>query len=95
MLLKLKSIYTNIFKVILALAVISFMVLVFFTLASKQLNHNTQVLTFISLVTVLLSMPSIIDSLAKEVNPKKKVYKLTCACPHCQQVVEMDMSEEE
>jgi uncharacterized membrane protein len=91
---KIKGIYNYIFKVFLALSVILFMIFVFITLASKQLNHNAQVMTYISLVTVLLSIPSIVDSLAKEFNPKKKVYKLSCKCPNCRHLVQMDMKEE-
>jgi hypothetical protein len=91
---RIKTVYNYIFKVCLALAVIFFMIMVFFTLAFKQLNENTHVMNFISLVTVVLSMPSVIDSLAKEFNPKKKVYKLSCKCPNCRHLIEMNMKEE-
>ncbi|MDR7239142.1 hypothetical protein [Neobacillus drentensis] len=91
---KIKKIYSYIFRVCLALIVILFMVFIFFTLASKELNQNTEILTFISLVAVLFSMPGIINTLAEEVNPKKKVYKLSCKCPNCRHLIQMDMKEE-
>jgi uncharacterized membrane protein len=92
--LKIKRIYEYIFRVILALIVILFMIFVFITLASKDLNHNTQVLTYISLVAVLFSIPGIVNTLAEEFNPKKKKYKLSCKCPNCEHLVEMEMEEE-
>lgn len=91
---KIKEIYNYSFKIFLAVSVLSFIVFVYITLGIKQLNHNTQVITFISLVAVLLSMPGIIDSLVKEFNPKKKVYKLSCKCPNCKHLIQMDMKEE-
>lgn len=91
---KIKRAYNFMFKAFLAIILILFMVLIFLTLASKELNQNTQVLTFISLLTVLFSLPGIVNTLGEEFNPKKKVYKLTCKCPNCKHLIEMDMKEE-
>lgn len=92
--LKIKGIWNYSFRVILALAIILFMVFVFLTLANKELSHNTQIVTVISLIAVLLSMPGIINTFAEEYNPKKKVYKLSCKCPYCKRLIQMDMKEE-
>ena len=87
--------YTDrIFKVILALSLIGFMFLVFITIANKDMNQNTQLVTIISLIAVALSLPGNIDTIASEINPKKKVYKLSCKCPKCKSLIEMDMKEE-
>jgi hypothetical protein len=91
---KIKTIYSYVFRICLALVVILFMVIVFLTLANKELNQNTEMLTNISLVAVLLSMPGIVNTLAEEVSPKKKIYKLSCKCPYCKRLIEMDMKEE-
>ncbi|NRD81142.1 hypothetical protein HPT25_28020 [Bacillus sp. BRMEA1] len=91
---RIKGIYNYFFRVFLALSIILYMILVFFTLASKELSQNTYIVTFISLAAVLFSMPGIINTFVEEYNPKKTVYKLSCKCPNCKHLIQMDMKEE-
>ncbi|KAB2334273.1 hypothetical protein [Bacillus mesophilum] len=94
MLLKVKTFFSLTYRIFLALTLTGFGALVFLTLASKELSTNTQILTSISLVAVLFSLPGIINTLADEYNPKKKLYKLSCKCPNCRHLIEMDMKED-
>ncbi|PAE21972.1 hypothetical protein [Robertmurraya siralis] len=91
---KIKNICGLIYRIILAISIVAFAFFVFITLMNKTLSQNQQILTYISLVVVLLSIPGIIDTFAKELNPKKKKYKLTCKCPKCKHLIQMDMIEE-
>jgi uncharacterized membrane protein HdeD (DUF308 family) len=86
--------YNYIFRVLLAVILILFMILVFLTLGNKELSPNAQVLTFISLLAVLFSLPGIVQTLADVYNPKKKKFKLTCECPNCKHLIHMSMVED-
>ncbi len=91
---KLKLKCNFIFKLCLAASIILFIILVFLTLAIDELNQNARLITYISLFMVLLTIPSVLDQFAKEFNPRKRVYKLSCKCPKCKHLIQMDMKEE-
>lgn len=91
---KVKKLYSYIFKILVAFSIVGYGALVFITLSSKSLSQNQQILTFISLIAVLLSIPGIVNTISEELNPKKKKYKLTCNCPKCKHLIQMDMVEE-
>jgi hypothetical protein len=92
--LKVKNISNMIYRIFIALILVLFTVLVFITIGNNELNQNTQLVTFISLMMVLISIPGIINQFADEFNPKKKTYKLSCRCPKCTYLLEMDMKEQ-
>lgn len=82
------------FRIFLAFFLVGFGFFVYFTLTSEELNQNQQILTSISLIAVILSIPGIINTFAEELNPKRKKYKLSCKCPKCKHLIQMDMVEE-
>jgi len=48
----------------------------------------------ITIYAIILSFPGMVNSLGDEFNPKKKTYKLSCRCPKCKYLIQMDMKEE-
>lgn len=92
--MKLKKIINIIYRILLVLFLIGFMLFTLLTLTIKDLRMNTDTMSIISLVVVLLSLPGIIDTISNDVNPKKKIYKLSCKCPRCKNLIEMDMKED-
>ncbi|MGN7403070.1 hypothetical protein ACTHO0_24755 [Cytobacillus praedii] len=91
MLRKIKRIMNLIFRICLAIFLIIFMITTIGTLLIQDLRLNTDVMSIISLTMVLLSLPGIIDSLADEYNPKRKKVRLSCKCPNCRHLIEMDV----
>jgi hypothetical protein len=83
------KIYNKVFKFTLAIFLIIFFVFTILTIISGKLDT----INLISIVAVALSFPSIVNTLAEEVNPKKKTYKLSCKCPKCKHLIQMDMKE--
>ncbi len=90
---KLKEKGNLILRICLTGMIILLIITTFLAITLKELNQNTQLITTISLIMVLLNIPGIIDQLAKEFNPKKKEYKLSCKCPKCKHLIQMDMKE--
>jgi len=91
---KIKKTLNHIYRVFLALLLLVFLVMILVTLMVKDLRLNTNIMSIISLVVVVLSLPGIINTLTEEFNPKKKTYKLSSKCPNCKHLIEMDMKEE-
>ncbi|MCM3360296.1 hypothetical protein [Psychrobacillus sp. MER TA 171] len=91
---KVKSIYNQIIKYTLAIFLILFFFYMLLVLIVQGIEGKLDPLNFISVVAVALSFPGIVQTLADEVNPKKKTYKLTCKCPKCKHLIQMDMKEE-
>lgn len=91
---KIKKTFNFVYRISLAVILIGFMFFTFFTLIIEDLRMDTNTMSIISLVVVLLSLPGIVDTIANEVNPKKKNFKLSCRCPRCKNLIEMDMKEE-
>jgi hypothetical protein len=60
----------------------------------KSASGNLDSIALISIVAIVLSFPGIVNTLADEFNPKKKTYKLSCRCPKCKYLIQMDMKEE-
>lgn len=91
---KIKKIYRRLFLIGLAFFLISFLVFTILTIISKSTNGNIDSINLISIVAIVLSFPGMVNTLAEEFNPKKKTYKLTCHCPKCKHLIQMDMKEE-
>lgn len=94
---KIKSIYNQAFKYILATIVVIFYVFVIVEMLRQGIEGELDSMNFIALVGLALSYPGIVKTLAEEVNPKpeeKKTFKLSCRCPKCKNLVQMDMKEE-
>jgi len=90
---KIKNIYNQIFKYTLAIFLVIFFVFMVLTIVFQGLEGNLDPINFVSIVAIALSFPSIVNTLADEVNPKKKTYKLSCKCPKCKHLIQMDMKE--
>lgn len=94
---KIKKIYNQVFKFALAIFLVIFFLFTILTLVKQSIDGNLDPLNFISIAAIALSFPGIVHTLAEEVNPKpevKKTYKLSCRCPKCKNLVQMDMKEE-
>lgn len=92
--IKVKNIYNSVFKYMLAFFLLFFFVYMACTIIFQGIEGKLDPINFISIVAVALSFPGIINTLAEEVNPKKKTYKLSCKCPKCKHLIQMDMKEE-
>lgn len=91
---KTKNIYNRISLIVLALLLIVFLFFTVITILYKGVNGNLDSITTISIVAIILSFPGMVNTLADEFNPKKKTYKLSCRCPKCKYLIQMDMKEE-
>ncbi len=89
-----KSFIIEFFLIALILFLIIFMVFTILTIAYKSANENLDSITLISMIAIVLSFPGIVNTLADEFNPKQKTYKLSCHCPKCKHLIQMDMKEE-
>lgn len=94
MLEKVKRINNKIFIVVFGLFLLFFMFFTIFTIVYRSINGNLDSITWISIVAVVLSIPGIVKTIVEEFNQKKKTYKLSCHCPKCKHLIEMDMKEE-
>lgn len=91
---KMKNIYNQGVKFMLAISLVIFFLYIILTIVVQGFEGKLDPINFISVVGMALSFPGIVNTLAQEVNPKKKTYKLSCRCPKCKHLVEMDMIEE-
>lgn len=94
---KINKIYNKAFKYIIATFVVIFYVFVIVEMLRQSIQGELDSMNFIALIGLALSYPGIVKTLAEEVNPKpeiKKIYKLSCRCPKCKNLVQMDMKEE-
>lgn len=89
-----KKMYNRFSLIILAIALIFFLFYTVFTLIVEGSKDNLDPITFVSLTAVILSFPGMVNTIADEFNPKKKNYKLSCRCPKCKYLIQMDMKEE-
>jgi len=87
------KIYNKLFKFTLAIFLIIFFVYMVLTIVFQGMEGKLDPINFISTVAVALSFPGIVNTLADEVNPKKMSYKLSCKCPKCKHLIQMDMRE--
>jgi hypothetical protein len=78
----------------MAFAFAFFSLAVYVTLINKDMYSDTNLITKMSLFMMLMSLPGVGIQLAELLNPKKKVYKLSCKCPNCRHLIQMDMKEE-
>jgi hypothetical protein len=91
---RIRSIWNFIMRLMVAVIIVFYILYIVLVLINKELIVNSAVVNSIAIVGLLLSLPGIIDQLAKDLNPKKKVYKLSCKCPNCKHLIEMDMKEQ-
>lgn len=91
---KIKKVYNQVFKFALAIFLVIFFLFTILTMVQQSLEGKLDPITFISIGAIALSFPGIVQTLAMEVNPKKKKYKLSCKCPKCKHLIQMDMKEE-
>lgn len=55
---------------------------------------NIDSMNLISITAIILSFPGVFNTLIEEFKPTKKTYKLSCQCPKCKHLIQMDMKEE-
>lgn len=89
-----KKFYNRVSLMILAFSLIIFLFFSIFTLIIEGTKGSLDSITFVSLAAVILSFPGMVNTIADEFNPKKKTYKLSCHCPKCKHLIQMDMKEE-
>ena len=94
MLEKVKRINNKIFLVVFGLFLLFYMFFSIFTIIYRSIIGNFDSITWISIVAVVLSFPGIVKTFSEEFYPKKKTYKLSCHCPKCKHLIQMDMKEE-
>ncbi|AMQ06530.1 hypothetical protein H7992_13270 [Sporosarcina sp. resist] len=89
-----KNIYNRLSLIILAVALILFLFFLIFTLIVEGFKGKPDSIIMISIFAIILSFPGMVNALVDEFNPKKKTYKLSCRCPKCKYLIQMDMKEE-
>lgn len=89
-----KRVYNRLSLIILAVALIFFLFFTIFTLIVEGSGGKLDSITFVSLTAVIFTFPGMVNTIAEEFNPKKKTYKLSCRCPKCKYLIQMDMKEE-
>ncbi|KAA0965840.1 hypothetical protein FQ087_06120 [Sporosarcina sp. ANT_H38] len=89
-----KRVYNRLSLIILAISLIFFLFFSIFTLIVEGFKGKPDSITMISIFAIILSFPGMVNSLGDEFNPKKKTYKLSCRCPKCKYLIQMDMKEE-
>ncbi|MEK4083763.1 hypothetical protein [Psychrobacillus sp. FSL K6-1415] len=93
MLKKVTKFYNQIVKYTLAIFLVIFFIFTIVTILYQGMKGKFDSLSFISIVAIALSFPGIVHTLAEEVNPMKKTYKLSCKCPS-KHLIQMGMKEE-
>jgi hypothetical protein len=89
----LKKLYKFVTKLFLAIGMLLFIAYILIALINDNLLVDSKVINRIALLGMLLAMPGIIDTFAKEFNTSKKNYKLMSKCPTCDHEIEFEMKE--
>jgi len=88
-----EKIYNKILQLMLLIFILSLILFAMMTLFVPDLRVNANAINTISISAIILSMPGIVITVDQIFNPTKKVYKLSCKCPKCKHLIEMDMKE--
>lgn len=91
---RLKTLYNRISKIVMGSALLFFLLILILTLLLEGTTGGLDSVSIISLTALVLSFPGIINTIAEEYNPTKKTYKLSCRCPNCKHLIQMDMKED-
>lgn len=91
---RLKILYNRVSKIVMALSLLFFLLFLIFTLLFEGTRGELDSVSIISLTALVLSFPGMINTLSEEYNSTKKTYKLSCRCPNCKHLIQMDMKEE-
>lgn len=91
---KIKKTYARVSLIFLGLLLMGFFFysLVFLILGIYKGDIDS--VNLISITAIILSFPGVVNTLIEEYKPMKKTYKLTCHCPKCKHLIQMDMIEE-
>lgn len=91
---KIKKTYARVSLISLGLFLMGFFFysLVFLVLGFYKGNIDS--VNLISITAIILSFPGVVNTLIDEFKPTKKSYKLSCQCPKCKHLIQMDMIEE-
>jgi len=70
------------------------MFMLYFLLIDQDLLMDSKTINWVAIVMAILSLPGIVDQIAKEVNPKPQTFKVRAQCPKCRHSIQMDMKED-
>ncbi|WP_375199716.1 hypothetical protein [Bacillus sp. RS11] len=91
---KIKKTYTRVSLISLGLLLMGFFFYLLVFLILGIYKGNTDSVNLISITAIILSFPGVVNTLIEEFKPTKKNYKLSCRCPKCKHLIQMDMKEE-
>lgn len=91
---KIKKTYTRVSIIFLGIFLMGFFCYSLVYLIIGFYKGNIDSLNFISITAIILSFPGVVNTLIDEFKPTKKTYKLSCQCPKCKHLIQMDMKEE-
>lgn len=91
---RIKKTYTRISIIFLGIFLMGFFIYSLVFLIIGFYKGNIDSLNFISITAIILSFPGVANTLIEEFKPMKKNYKLSCHCPKCKHLIQMDMKEE-
>lgn len=91
---KIKKTYARVSLISLGLLLMGFFIysLVFLILGIYKGNIDS--VNLISITAIIISFPGVVNTLIEEFKPTKKTYKLSCQCPKCKHLIQMDIKEE-
>lgn len=92
---KVKIFVNYIYRILVAIFLVTFMIYVFLSLFSEEALLDPKVINQISLIVIILSLPGITDQIAKTIKPESNSKKITCKCPNCKHLVVLEFNEKE
>lgn len=91
---KIKKTYTRVSLITLGIFLLGFFIYSLAVLILGFYKGNIDSITLISITAIILSFPGVVNTLLDEFKPTKKTFKLSCQCPKCKHLIQMDMIEE-
>ncbi|WP_431029658.1 hypothetical protein [Lysinibacillus sp. LZ02] len=91
---KIKKTYTRVSLITLGIFILGFFIYSLAVLILGFYKGNIDSVNLISITAIILSFPGVVNTLIDEFKPTKKTYKLSCQCPKCKHLIQMDMIEE-
>lgn len=88
-----KKISSYIYRISLAIFFLWFTVMLFLLLFNQELLTDSKIINFVAIIMAFLSLPGLIDQIARDVNPKPKMFKVRTQCPKCRHSIIVDMTE--
>lgn len=88
-----KKIYNKMYATIWVILFFSLFIFLFVELFKNSRDFDTEII--LPLLVIVLTLPNIAETIVKEIRHEKKILKVSCKCPNCRHLVQLEMEEEE